>query len=309
MLLYRQVILLILFSCCLSLSVAEPISDKVKGNDFSSKKKLLWLVEDKAENIGLMDKSIANKSAATATERHVIFQLEDYDITVKRVTIKRINHLLKTNPNACAANRAKLPQRQEYSIFSNPQSFYLTHKLYRFNKDLPMPAPLFNKEGELVSLIKLFEHQATERIGLVQGVSYGAFLDKQVEQLPNDNTYYRGGNKRVVALENMLYAGRVDYLLALPVDMNPSVEQLAKLEQYNIAGAPKFVIAHFSCSKTEFGQQAINDINEILMETYKKGPFYSINQAWYSDTDLQFIQSYLQSHHLNPKVLDSKTAF
>lgn len=292
----------------MQLEKVEAASNSVKPQMVPEKKRLIWLVEDKTENVDLMEASTPSRSAATATERHVIFQLDDYDVTVERVAIKRINHLLKVKPNACVANRAKLLERQKYSIFSNPQSFYLTHKLYRFNNSLPFPSALFNEENELISLSKLFEWQKQKRIGLVEGVSYGSFLDEQVKQLLPSNVYYRGGTQRVTAIESMLYAGRVDYLLALPVDMNPTAEQKAKLEQYNIAGAPKFVIAHFSCSKSEFGQQAINDINEILLETYKKAPFYRINAPWYSEADLQFIQSYLQTHHVNPKVMNSKTA-
>jgi uncharacterized protein (TIGR02285 family) len=308
-LLYCRVFILSIFSCLILLSEVEAVSKGIEPKVAPEKKKLIWLVEDKTENMGLMDPSIPNRSAATATERHVIFQLDDYDVTVERVAIKRINHLLKVKPNACVANRAKLPEREEYSIFSNPQSFYLTHKLFRYNKSSPFPRALFNEKSELVSLLKLFEWQKEERIGLVEGVSYGSFLDEQVKKLSPNNVYYRGGTHRVTAIESMLYAGRVDYLLALPVDMNPTAEQNAQLEQYNIAGAPKFVIAHFSCSKSEFGQQAINSINEILMETYKEEPFFSINRPWYSETDLQFIQSYLQTHHVNPKVMNSKTAF
>ncbi len=279
--------------------LAEATLTSALTHGTSDKKKLFWLVEDKQENLGLMDRTAPNNSAATATERHVIFHLEGYEIEVQRLTIKRINYLMQSRPNACVANRAKLPEREAYSIFSNPQSFYLTHKLYRYNQTSPMPELMFNKENELISLGKLFEHQVNKRIGLVEGVSYGSFLDAQVKTLDKANTYYRNGSQRVVALESMLYLNRLDYLLALPVDMTPTLEQEAKLEQYNIAGAPKFVIAHFSCSKNEFGQQVINDINKILMKTYEQKLFYTINEKWYSNTDLQFIQSYLQDNYLN----------
>ncbi len=259
-----------------------------------SKPTLLWLVEDKKENIDLMDRTKPNLSAATSVERYVIFALEQYNVQVQRVTSKRINQLLQSTDNACVGNRAKLKEREEYSHYSTPQSFYLTHKLFRYNQPVALPSEFFNADNELKSIRALFEYQPSHRIGIADGVSFGAYLDEKIRALNPDTIYMRGGTKRVSALEGMLYAGRVDYLLALPVDMNPTEEQQAQLEQFSVAGAPKFVIAHFSCSKSEFGQQAINNINQILMNTYTEPTFNALNGKWYSDTDLGHIQSYLK---------------
>jgi uncharacterized protein (TIGR02285 family) len=260
-------------------------------------------VEDKTENQNLLDRLSPSNSAATSVERHIIFSLTQYDIEVERVSIKRINHFLKSNPNACVSNRAKLKEREVYSYYSFPQSFYLTHKLYRFNQDTPLQPPQLNKQGELISIKTLFDSQPNQYIGLVDGVSFGRYLDSKIAQLSINNVYYRGGTHRVSALESMLYAGRVDYLLALPVDMNPSLEQQNQLEQYNVAGAPPFVVAHFSCSKTKLGKQVINDINQRLLEIYKKEKFDEINGPWYSNKDLEEIQTYLQKHYLDNTIV------
>jgi len=270
----------------------------------TAKEKIIWLVEDKSENLNLLDKMSPSNSAATSVERHIIFSLTQYDIEVKRVSMKRINRFLKSNPNACVSNRAKLKEREVYSYYSFPQSFYLTHKLYRFNQYTPLLPSLINEQGELNSIKALFDSQPNQYIGLADGVSFGRYLDSKIAQLSTDNVYYRGGTYRVSALESMLYAGRVDYLLALPVDMNPSLVQQSKLEQYNVAGAPPFVIAHFSCSKTELGKQVINDINRHLLGTYSEDNFDEINGSWYSNKDKKEIQAYLQRHYLdNPTVI------
>lgn len=273
-----------------------------------AKDKIIWLVEDKIENINLLDKASANNSAASSVEREIIFALTNYTIEVQRLSIKRINFILQTTPNACVANRAKLNEREVYSYYSFPQSFYLTHKLYRFNQNESLAKSLLNQQGELISIKSLFDEQPKHLIGLVDGVSFGDYLDSQIEQLSKNNIYYRGGTHRVSALESMLYAGRVDYLLALPVDMYPSALQQAKLEQFNVAGAPPFLIAHFSCSKTEFGKQVIQDINRHLLETYKKEKFNDINGAWYSKKDSTEIQGYLQRHFLDNQLTSKELA-
>lgn len=286
-------IFLLLMSCSY-VTFAESQHEQTTFPPLNNKPTLLWLVEDKKENIGLMDKASPNLSAATSVERHVIFALEQYNIQVQRVTSKRINQLLQTTDNACVANRAKLKEREAYSLYSTPQSFYLTHKLFRFNQQAPLPKELLTVDNELKSINALFDHWPLHRIGMAEGISFGAYLDDKIKALSPNNIYMRGGTKRVSALEGMLYAGRVDYLLALPVDMNPTETQQAQLEQYSILGAPKFVVAHFSCSKSEFGQQAIADINQILIHTYTEPTFNALNGKWYSDTDLAYIQSYLK---------------
>lgn len=274
----------------------------------NAKDKVLWLVEDKTENLNLLDVNSPINSAATAVEREAILSLKKYDVEVKRVSIKRINHLMKTNENVCAANRAKLKEREEYSHYSYPQSFYLTHKLYRYDQASALPDTLFTETGEIASIKALFDAKPSEHIAIVDGVSFGAYLDREIAKLDSKNIHYRGGVRRVSALESMLYAGRVDYLLALPVDMNPTESQKEKLEQYNVAGAPPFVIAHFSCSKTEFGKQVIADINRYLYQSYAKSAFEKINGPWYSYQDREQIQSYLQKNYLDNQFVTNEVA-
>lgn len=286
---------------------ANSAAQKVSSTEQqSSKKSLTWLVEDKSENLNLSDDNSPSNSAASAVERYVINHLTNYNVTIERVAIKRINHLLQTQDNVCAGNRAKLAEREKYSLFSNPQSFYLTHKFYRYDKEQPLPPEYFNSDGELLSIKQIFDHQPIHRIGLVDGVSFGRYLDEKVRQLDDKNKYYRGGTYRVVALESMLYSARVDYLLALPVDMNPNEQQQKLLEQYDIAGAPPFLIAHFSCSKSDFGQSVISDINQVLDKTYAKDTFNDINGRWYSEKDLEKIQGYLQQNFLDKTTKTTK---
>ena len=274
----------------------------------SAKEKVLWLVEDKTENLNLLDANSPNNSAATAVEREALSALKDYDVEVKRVSIKRINYLMKTNTNVCAGNRAKLKERERYSHYSYPQSFYLTHKLYRFNQATALPDTLFNDQGDLISIKALFDNNPQDHIGIVDGVSFGAYLDREISQLDPENIHYRGGIHRVSGLESMLYAGRFDYLLALPVDMNPTELQKMQLEQFNVAGSPPFVIAHFSCSKTDLGKQVIADINRYLYSSYAKSNFERINGPWYSTQDREEIQSYLKRNYLDNQFVTSEVA-
>jgi uncharacterized protein (TIGR02285 family) len=272
----------------------------------SERKSLLWLVEDKKENINLLALTSPTTSVASYIESRMIAQLQQYDIQVKRMSIKRIEQTLKTTPNACAANRAKLESRKKYSLFSSPQAFYLTHKLFRFNQSKALDKRLFNSAGEITALKDVFKHTPDQVIGMAGGVSFGPFLDGEIDTLSKENIYFRGGINRVTALEAMLYSKRVDYLLALPIDMNPTLEQKLPLEQYAIAGAPPYLIAHFSCSKSDEGADAIAAINTILDTMYRSDDYYLAHQKWFNEQDLIKLQSYLKAQFFDKSFLNDK---
>ena len=269
------------------------------------KEKIIWLVEDKIENIDLLAKTSAETSTASYIENLVIQKLTQYNVKIERVTASRMNRVLHTNKNSCVANRAETPERRQYSLFSDPQSFYLTHKLYRFDQTSALPKQLFNAEGEIKDLASVFKLLPEKTLGIAQDVSFGIFLDQQIQKIKPENIYYRGGNKRVVALSSMLYKSRVDFVLALPVDITPNEAQKQLIEQYTIAGAPPYLIAHFNCSKSQFGQLVINDINKILAEIYKTKDYYQAHKKWFSDKQLVDLQFFLAENFSDKRYINS----
>ncbi len=280
-----------------------PIRATVFDATIEPKTDVIWLVEDKKENQNLLEQTSPTTSVASYIESRIIAQLKNYDVKLKRVSVKRIDYLLKKNDNACVANRAKLSKRETYSIFSTPQAFYLTHKLFRFSPSTTLPSTLFTRDNEISSIKSVFQHLPTHNLGVTEGVSFGKFLDSEIAKVNQDNIYFRGGINRVVALEAMLYAKRVDFLLALPIDMNPTKQQAPLLEQYTIAGAPPYLIAHFSCSKGELGKKIINDINRTLITMYQNENYYLAHKKWFGEKELLKLQAYLKENYSKKKYL------
>lgn len=258
------------------------------------KPELIWFVEDKEENKHLLDESYEISSPSTHIERFILSHLTKYNILVKRSSSLRISQSIKNQKNVCTANRANTKERQAYSLFSSPQSFYLTHKLYRYKATRPLSHSLLNDKGQIKSLSSVFDIYPKDTIGIAKGVSFGPFLDEQIAKLSNDDKYYLGGTNRVTALESMLYSGRFDFLLALPIDMTPSKAQEQQLEYYSIEGAPPYLIAHINCSKSDFGKQAIKYINNILEQLYQSPEYYMAHQKYFSEKELSQLQIYLR---------------
>lgn len=281
----------------------SPVAQSNNVHEADIKKRIIWLVEDKIENIDLLAKNSPETSTASYIENLIIQRLTQYDVRIERVTTARINRILHTKGNACVANRANTPERRKYSLFSDPQSFYLTHKLYRFNPKSALPSQLFNVKGEIKDLPSVFKALPTQTIGIAQGVSFGVFLDQEIKKIKPANIYYRGGNQRVVALASMLYKSRVDFVLALPVDITPDEAQKSLLEQYTIAGAPPYLIAHFNCSNSQLGQYIINDINNILADIYKTKDYYEAHKKWFSEKQLTDLQVFLSKNFANKQYI------
>jgi uncharacterized protein (TIGR02285 family) len=300
---------LITFLASLLLSFSAIYSTPAQSNNIkeqSSKEKIVWLVEDKVENKDLLTKMSPESSTASYIENTIIQQLTHYNVQIERVTASRIIRILKTKDNICVANRANTKERRQYSLFSDPQSFYLTHKLYRFNPKSALPSQLFNNEGEIKNLASIFKVLPEATLGLAQDVSFGNFLDQQITQINPVNIYYRGGNERVVALSSMLYKSRIDFVLALPVDITPNEAQKHLIEQYTIADAPPYLIAYFSCSKSQLGQQVINDINKVLANVYKTDDYYQAHRKWFSEKQLSGLQQFLSDNFIEQEYIIPK---
>ena len=164
---------------------------------------------------------------------------------------------------------------------------------------------LVEDKVENIDLPLIFKALPTKTLGITKDISFGNFLDQQIKQIKPANIYYRGGSQRVVALESMLLKSRVDFVLALPVDITPSEAEKVLLEQYTIAGAPPYLIAHFNCSKGPSGQRIIKDINKILAKFYQTEDYYLAHKKWFSDKQLKGLQKFLaenfsENKYINP---------
>ncbi|NMP30669.1 hypothetical protein HII17_03755 [Thalassotalea sp. M1531] len=281
--------------------------DAAPQKSTEQKPTIMWLIEDKQENVDILAENTKQTPTATYIEKIITSQLAKYyDVKFERVSMSRINFSLKNRDNACAANRANTAERRSYSIFSKPQAFYLTHKLYRFNQQSPLPESLLNSQGELNSIAKVFEHFPNAKIGVAENVSYGEFLDQRMAEVNKKNIYYRSGNNRVTALEAMLYSNRVDYLLALPVDIKPSDEQKGLVERYSIAGAPQYLPAYFNCANSQLGQQVINKLSELLTNLYTTEVYYLSHKNTFSENELVKLKQYLKQHYADEPILKTK---
>lgn len=293
----KKLILTVILSLLLSLpnsSLATPPSQPLGKTD---KESIVWLYEDVEENSEFLKFPNITpnilSSPSVYTELYVLDKLKNYDIKLLKTSVKRINVEIQKNTNTCAANRVKTPEREKYFLFSLPQNFYPSHKLYRLAQDEPLPRGLLNEYGEIISLKKLFEYFPQQKLGTGDDVSYGVYLDSEIDKLSKNNIYSRGGSKRIFALNEMLFKQRIDYVIYYPNEINMLTHTNQLIESYNIAGTSPYIIGHITCSKSEIGKKIINETNEILIRAHQTKAFHPVYQQWFLSSEMIELNIYL----------------
>jgi len=263
-------------------------------NSLRAKEKvnLIWLIEDSKENLTIGTPFAADTSTSTFTEDLVLSGLKKYNIELQRVSMKRIDAELKNKNNACAASRIKTKERETYSIYSTPQNIYLSHKIYRLANDKPLSSSIFNENGDIKSLYALFSHYQDKTLAIADAVSYGLFLDDQIAHLNPKSLYNRGGGRRIIAINEMLFKKRVDFILYYPTEINILTPKAQQLESYHISGTEPYILGHFTCSKSKLGKQVISDINKLLFKAYSSNEFYQAHSRWLLPSDIQKLNQY-----------------
>jgi len=254
--------------------------------------KITWIVEDTQEWQSYVDKIPTSTSNETASI--IIKGLADmgYRLSFIKATGDRAEKILRNEHNACIADRIKTPAREVFSYFSQPHDLYLGQKLYRIAQPSTLSSNVLNSKGELISLAHLFARYPEKILAIGSAVSYGIKLDKQIADLNPKNVFIRTGSSRIVSLANMLFKNRVDYVIYYPQEISELNQGSIELESYTIAGSPPYFLGHVACSKSKFGKQITEHVNEILNQAYKTREFYCAHEKWLNTGDLPKLRQY-----------------
>lgn len=260
-------------------------SEKLTDDRVTERKPdLLWFIDNTEENENVLTDALTSISVDSENLLlKKLQQLDKYNIVFQRASILRIEHVLKASENTCIANRILTPERQQYSVYTSPQSLYLTVRLYQLKNGVQIPEYVFDSEGSISSLPALFDALPNTKVAIGEGVSYGRLIDQQIAQLDENNTYRRTGNYRIKLLGKMFLNNRVEFLIYYPSEIQMFTDDESELISYRLGNANKFVLGRVTCSKGEFGEQVIEDINQVLKSLYPSTEFYKTHFDWVNE--------------------------
>lgn len=242
------------------------------------------IVQGKHKDAGYADLTIKLISQALPQYNHIKVQA-NYKRSVKE---------LGKHDNYCHAALLKSKERQDYVAYSEPVYVLGANELYVL-KDNARAIERFLTADRRLDLNALLTEENFQ-LGISSGAYYGEGIER-ILNMPNsaDNLVIRTAIDHYSGLSDMLHAGkRLDGFLALSIE-NKFFYQLygdsnEKMVSYPVAGAEDFLIGYVGCSNSSFGQQLIEEINQVLIqERHKK--IKSYYQDWLLPDEKEVHQS------------------
>lgn len=240
------------------------------------------ILEGEYQGLGFMDQSLDL----------LIKALPQYEHHKVKVTVNRLVQQLKLKQKACAFGLYKTPQRESFILFSETA---LMHR----NLRVLMHKSTFNRL-ELPTKIKLEQlfnkHNLTTYI--VEGRSYGTAIDAVLEKYPY-NVMKRSSSSNY-GLYQMLERKRLDFVIDYPSTASYALDShLLKFDYQllEIEGLTPFSSSGIGCSKSNWGEKVVADINKALSEIKPKPSYFEALSYWSNQLpDNQAFQHYFNTH-------------
>jgi len=261
-----------------------------------TKNTITWMVDESDFiELYLSEKQV---SIGIDTANLVLQQLPHYTIEFNASPVPRTNQQLKINDNVCTANRIKTIDREASNLFSLPMSLHPSARLYYRKDSVNIPEALIAQDGTLINLAALVTVNAKANFGIARGLSYGEMLDDVIANIPSDRVSFYNSEKRYKSGPKLLSDGLLDMTLLyssqwlqlndtpLPADSNIAYIPLKQV--------PYFIPTYIACSRSAFGHNVINDINEVLLSLYDNDTFKAAHKRYLPKQEYALFEAQLE---------------
>ncbi|BBN83930.1 hypothetical protein PA25_39150 [Pseudoalteromonas sp. A25] len=251
-------------------------------------------VEDESD-LRVLRKEIPPSSIGNNTNLLVMSFLNKGDVTLVPSSYKRALKAMQTKEQSvCVQNRIKTPKRFDNYLFSLPINIYLSHRLYQHIQSPPLSAELLNQVGEVRSLVNIFDKYKNAVIVLSPSMSYGNYLDMQINKIPESNKVLRDGTNHYDMTFQMFRHRRADFYLGYPAAIFRHLQKSpSELRVYDIAGAPKYIVGHWMCNDTQQSRAFLKKLDQALRKAYQTAEFYHAHLRWLPETAQLKTKGYL----------------
>jgi len=122
------------------------------------------------------------------------------------------------------------------------------------------------------------------KLGIAGGRSYSPQLDNILSKSKfSEQLFIRSGPDALVNLMKMMIKGRVDMTMGYPDEHMYLAKKLGAAEQIVILPlkeANQYSLGYVGCSKNEWGERVVKDINKALTLVYRSQHFATILKSW-----------------------------
>ncbi len=214
--------------------------------------------------------------------------LPEYNHTRTIANITRHYYEFEQGQKVCNVGLYKTPEREKFMYFSIPSFFtYPTvliidkSKWAAFGKSKSVKLEDLMKSGKLI-------------IGRGENRSYGKFVDDILNKYGTKrNIFAYEGQELSLNFFKMLKLDRLDGLIGLPEEAMYQAERLGIRDQIMTLAieenqtSPESWFSYVACSKTEWGKQAIANINSALLEQRPTDAYRAAYERWLDESSLE----------------------
>ncbi|WP_319761109.1 TIGR02285 family protein [Maridesulfovibrio sp.] len=199
-------------------------------------------------------------------------KLANYKHYVYSANYHRIIKQIKDS-NSCCIALLKTPEREKFIKFSKPVLVSFPVGVCILESRLPEFMPYIDKSGK-ISITKLFKI-SNMKLGISAGRSYTATVDKIIKNNP-DSTHIITQYDNNIAWESiidMMDRERVDYIIEYPHLLTWTQNKhniKSRLKYIPIKEIGPFLLTYVGCSKNEWGEKVISQIDQILKGKCRK---------------------------------------
>jgi len=197
--------------------------------------------------------------------------LPQYEHVELEAPFPRINSEIRKGSHWCYNGMLKTPERERVGYLSLPTSIFLPLRII-VRRDR-----LAQFQGKL-SLKTLLQNPQLST-SVMRDRSYSPTVDKLLAAYPPRENY----SEQVESI-GMLLAGRIDYMVELP---------LLAFEQARVMGQPDALVAlpmqeadevvfnRVMCPRSEWGRQVVEQVNKVLLAERAKPSYRAIVEKWH----------------------------
>lgn len=249
-----------------------------------------------AESVTLYNNGGTDQSADIDTI-HLLFKTLQWPLQVQQVPLARTDHMMAQGKAVCSLNRVKNTDRASRFLFSRPLNVYLGYQLYQHGQAPAVPNGLLNSDGQIQALKALMHHFNRQQIVVPKSYSFGDQLDAAIADLPPRQITAIATEDYYQHFVAMFEAGRADFILLYPTEMQGYLQQNPglKVRRYALAQAPAYLTGHLMCADTPATRQFIQQVDQALLQLYRQDDFIDANSYKLSAVDAQQIRQIIQT--------------
>ncbi|MDM7862224.1 TIGR02285 family protein [Alteromonas sp. ASW11-36] len=207
----------------------------------------------------------------------IIEGLPDYQHNMPLTTQARALYDIQLGKQACHPALFKTAERQKFAVFSTPAFFTPSNRLI-INAGVADTRQLSSP----INLLHTLENQDIS-LALVQGRSYGPFIDQIIANYPTENILRISVERNEVVFQ-LVNIQRVDATIAYPFELNYySREAMAEsnLKSFVILDSPAYSLGHVACPNNAWGKAVIARVNNSLKDLVATPEYLQAMTTWW----------------------------